>query len=100
MARTEVLRRRWSMVSFSRMVMMIEDVVLVGIVAVDSSSKVLLHLQRKMVVRSIDLNGDSGGRRRQAKAGDSEEQSRVEWSIHEEEGKWERVSSGEAQVWG
>jgi hypothetical protein len=61
-ARSEVLGRWWSTVSFSRMVTMTEDVVLGGIVAVDSSSKVLLHLPRKMAVRSTDLNGDGGGR--------------------------------------
>jgi hypothetical protein len=48
--RSEVLGRWWSTVSFSRTVTMTKEVVLVYIVAIGSSSKVLLHLQRKTVV--------------------------------------------------
>jgi hypothetical protein len=35
--------------------------VLLGIMAGSSSSKVLLHLQRKMVVRFLGSDGDGGG---------------------------------------
>jgi hypothetical protein len=76
--RSEVLGRWWSTVSFSRTVTMTKEVDLVDIVAIGSSSKVLLHLQRKTVVWSIDSNDDGGGRRRQANVGGSGEWSRAE----------------------
>jgi hypothetical protein len=60
-ARSGVLRWRWSTVSFLWMVTTMEEVVLVGVVAVDLNLNVLLHLQRKMVVQSINVNGDGGG---------------------------------------
>jgi hypothetical protein len=44
----------------------------------DSSSKVLLHLHRKTVVRSIDLYGDRGGRWWSAMASRGGRQLRVE----------------------
>jgi hypothetical protein len=98
--RSEVLGWRRLMVSFSQTMMMMEEVVLVGVVAIDSRWKVLLHLQRKTTVRSIDSDSDGGGRWWPAMASRVGQQWRAEQSVREEEGKWEMVSSGDAHTWG
>jgi hypothetical protein len=99
-ARPEVLRWRRSTVSFSWTMMTTEEIVLVGIVVVGSSSKVLLHLQRKTVVQSIHLDGDGGGAVVAEDGSRGGWQWRAERTLREEEGKWERVSSGDAHMWG